>query len=107
MTRYSNAPRDSSGGAGAQPRSSRPNTRWRQSDEVERLVAIVCGAMRTNMHTLVRHDSPVATAVLDVVDHDDPVTLARVIEGVLADEPTRLLLKLNGLHDGGRKRTAR
>ena len=100
MTRYGSSARNSSGQAGLQPRDSRPNPRHPQGPDVEQLVAVVRGVISTTLDVLPAHDSPVTEAVFEAVGTDDPVLALRVLEGVLADPPTRVMLALHGLHAG-------
>ncbi len=102
MTSYGSSSRDSSGQAGSQPRGSRPNPRHPQGPDVEELIAVVRGAISTTLDVLRAHDSPVSEAVMAVVGTDDTALALRVLEGVLADPPTRMMLALRGLHSGGK-----
>ncbi len=102
MTSYSSSFRYSNGQAGSQPRVSRPNPRHPQGPEVEELVAAVRGKISTTLDVLPAHDSPVSEAVRQVVGTDDPILALRVLEGVLADPPTRMMLAMHGLHTGGK-----
>jgi hypothetical protein len=104
VSRYGSSSRNSSGQAGSQPRGSRPNPRHPQGADVEELVAVVRGAISTTLDVLPAHDSPVSEAVFEVVGTADPVLALRVLEGVLADPPTRMMLALHGLHTGGKGR---
>lgn len=102
MTSYASSFRNSSGQVSSQPRVSRPNPRYPQGPEVEELVTAVRGAISTTLAVLPAHDSPVSEAVRRVVGTDDPILALRVLEGVLADPPTRMMLSLHGLHTGGK-----
>lgn len=107
MTKYGSSSLNSGGQTGSQPSESRPNPRYPQGQEIEELVAVVRGAISTTLGVLPAHDSPVTEAVLEVVGIGDPVLALRVLEGALADPPTRMMLATHGLHPCGKRRARR
>ncbi len=94
-----------------QSREDRPNPRWPQDEEIERLVARARSIIAGNPRALVDVRSPVSELVRDLVsDLGDGDWLApMVVEGVLADSACRHMLNGVGLHGAApaRKRRAR
>jgi hypothetical protein len=92
-----------------QAREDRPNPRWPQDVEIERLVARARAIIAANPAALADVRSPVAEVVLDLLsDAGDGDWLApRVVEGVLADSACRHMLNGVGLHGAASKRKRR
>lgn len=94
-----------------QSQEDRPNPRWPQDDEIERLVAQARAMIAGHPGSLVDVRSPVSKVVRDLLsDRGDGDWLApMVVEGVLADSACRHMLNGVGLHQAAstRKRRAR
>lgn len=92
-----------------QGREDRPNPRWPQNVEIERLVARARAIIAGNPAALADVRSPVTQVVLDLLsDADDGDWLApQVIEGVLADSACRHMLNGIGLHGAASTRKRR
>ncbi len=92
-----------------QAREDRPNPRWPQDVEIERLVARARAIIAGNPGALADVRSPVTQVVLDLLsDAGDGDWLApRVVEGVLADSASRHMLNGVGLHSAASTRKRR
>ncbi len=92
-----------------QSREDRPNPRWPQNGEIERLVAQARARIAENPAALVDIQSPVSEVVRDLVsDMSDGDWLAPlVVEGVLADSACRHMLNGVGLHGAAPARKRR
>lgn len=92
-----------------QAREDRPNPRWPQDEEIERLVARARAIIAGNPWALVDVQSPVSQIVAGLVaDSGDGDWLApRVVEGVLADSACRHMLNSVGLHSAASTRKRR